>query len=153
MRKRKLLFTLLAAATLMVNTSVWAESDSEIENYTRNADYGSEPYNSKGEESMMEMMVGDMPVTVDWEENESVEALKELAAEDLTIEMSMYGGFEQVGSIGQKCLVMIHRRPPLPATSFSIQVTSWWCSTAAIHGRIPGWGRLSTKLLKRWKNC
>ena len=27
--------------------------------------------------------------------------LKELAAEDLTIEMSMYGGFEQVGSIGQ----------------------------------------------------
>ena len=50
---------------------------------------------------MMEMMVGDMPVTVEWEENESVEALKELAAEDLTIEMSMYGGFEQVGSIGQ----------------------------------------------------
>ena len=50
---------------------------------------------------MMEMMVGDMPVTVDWEENESVEALKELASEDLNIEMSMYGGFEQVGSIGQ----------------------------------------------------
>ena len=42
-----------------------------------------------------------MPVAVDWEENESVEALKELATEDLTIEMSMYGGFEQVGSIGQ----------------------------------------------------
>lgn len=60
-----------------------------------------EPDDSKGEESMMEMMVGDMPVTVEWEENESVEALKELAAEDLTIEMSMYGGFEQVGSIGQ----------------------------------------------------
>ena len=47
MRKRKLLFTLLAAATLMVNTSVWAESDSEIENYTRNADYESEPDDSK----------------------------------------------------------------------------------------------------------
>ena len=100
-RKRKLMFTLLAAATLMVNTSVWAGSDSEIENYTRNADYESEPDDSKGEESTMLMMVGDMSVEVDWEENESVEALKELAAEDLTIEMSMYGGFEQVGSIGQ----------------------------------------------------
>ena len=101
MRKRKLMFTLLAAATLMVNTSVWAGSDSEIENYTRNADYESEPDDSKGEESTMLMMVGDMSVEVDWEENESVEALKELAAEDLTIEMFMYGGFEQVGSIGQ----------------------------------------------------
>ena len=101
MRKRKLMFMLLAAATLMVNTSVWAGSDSEIENYTRNADYESEPDDSKGEESTMLMMVGDMSVEVDWEENESVEALKELAAEDLTVEMSMYGGFEQVGSIGQ----------------------------------------------------
>lgn len=59
------------------------------------------PDDSKGKENTMVMMVGDMPVTVDWEDNESVEALKELAAEDLTIEMSMYGGFEQVGAIGQ----------------------------------------------------
>ncbi len=35
---------------------------------------------------------------VEWEDNESVEALKELCP--FTIEMSMYGGFEQVGSIG-----------------------------------------------------
>jgi hypothetical protein len=38
---------------------------------------------------------------VAWEDNASVEALKALATEGLTIEMSMYGGFEQVGSIGQ----------------------------------------------------
>ena len=101
MRKRKLLFTLLTAATLMINISVWAEANSKIENYTRYADYEREPDDSKGEESTMVMMVGDEPVTVDWEDNESVEALKELAAEDLTIEMSMYGGFEQVGAIGQ----------------------------------------------------
>ena len=55
----------------------------------------------------MQMMIGDTPVTVAWEDNASVEALKVLAegmlpdAEGLTIEMSMYGGFEQVGSIGQ----------------------------------------------------
>jgi len=47
------------------------------------------------------MMIGETPVTVVWEDNASVEALKALAAEGLTIEMSMYGGFEQVGSIGQ----------------------------------------------------
>ena len=37
------MFMLLAAATLMVNTSVWAESDSEIENYTRYTDYEPQP--------------------------------------------------------------------------------------------------------------
>ena len=49
----------------------------------------------------MQMMIGETPVTVAWEDNASVEALKALAAEGLAIEMSMYGGFEQVGSIGQ----------------------------------------------------
>ena len=49
----------------------------------------------------MQMMIGEIPVTVAWEDNASVEALKTLAVEGLTIEMSMYGGFEQVGSIGQ----------------------------------------------------
>jgi hypothetical protein len=49
----------------------------------------------------MQMMIGETPVTVAWEDNASVEALKTLAAEGLTIDMSMYGGFEQVGSIGQ----------------------------------------------------
>ena len=49
----------------------------------------------------MQMMIGDTPVTVAWEDNASVEALKALAAEGMAIEMSMYGGFEQVGSIGQ----------------------------------------------------
>ena len=40
-------------------------------------------------------------VSVEWEDNESVEALRNLVmAEPLSIQMSMYGGFEQVGSIG-----------------------------------------------------
>ena len=52
-------------------------------------------------EKNMQMMIGETAVTVDWEDNASVEALKALAAEGLTIEMSMYGGFEQVGSIGE----------------------------------------------------
>lgn len=50
----------------------------------------------------MKLQINDTPVTVDWEENESVEALKKLAESgSLTISMSPYGGFEQVGPVGQ----------------------------------------------------
>jgi len=52
-------------------------------------------------ENDMQMMIGETPVTVAWEDNASVEALKTLAAEGIAIDMAMYGGFEQVGSIGQ----------------------------------------------------
>lgn len=53
------------------------------------------------EEAALKMRINDVPVTVQWENNESVEALKELVREaPLTINMSMYGGFEQVGPIG-----------------------------------------------------
>ncbi len=48
----------------------------------------------------MRMQIGDTPVQVEWENNESVAALRKLARDGLTIQMSMYGGFEQVGSIG-----------------------------------------------------
>lgn len=51
---------------------------------------------------MLRMMIGNTAVAVDWENNESVEALKaQCENEPLVIQMSMYGGFEQVGSIGQ----------------------------------------------------
>ena len=49
----------------------------------------------------LQMTIGSTPVSVDWEDNEAVEALKDLCRnQPLTIQMSMYGGFEQVGSIG-----------------------------------------------------
>ena len=51
---------------------------------------------------MLQMRIGDTLVAVDWEENESVQALKDLCTDaPLTIPMSMYGGFEQVGAIGK----------------------------------------------------
>ena len=47
------------------------------------------------------MMIGATRVNVEWEGNESVKALLELAkGGPLTVQMSMYGGFEQVGSLG-----------------------------------------------------
>lgn len=53
-------------------------------------------------DTTLQMSIDGVNVDVDWESNESVEALKELCQNGpLTIGMSMYGGFEQVGSIGQ----------------------------------------------------
>ena len=50
----------------------------------------------------MIMKIGDTKVNVDWEDNQAVAALRDMAREgDVTIRMSMYGGFEQVGSLGQ----------------------------------------------------
>lgn len=53
-------------------------------------------------EKELQMKIQDTVVAVDWEDNVSVKALKELCeSKPLTIGMSMYGGFEQVGSIGK----------------------------------------------------
>ena len=56
---------------------------------------------SEQEAETMRLWIGETAVSVNWEDNDAVRALRELVAEQpLTIEMSMYGGFEQVGSIG-----------------------------------------------------
>ena len=89
-------------AALTDGTSVWLDatrlsngSDEEtIRAWARSLKTGSE--------EEMRMTINDMVVSVEWEDNESVTALKELAKSGLTISMSMYGGFEQVGSIGQR---------------------------------------------------
>lgn len=72
---------------------------------TETTDNSSADTEPKQEETMMEkelkMRIGETEVQVVWEENESVQALKELIKDKpLSIQMSMYGGFEQVGSIG-----------------------------------------------------
>lgn len=48
----------------------------------------------------MSLKIGETGVPVTWEDNPSVEALKALLP--LTVEMSMYGGFEQVGPLGRE---------------------------------------------------
>ena len=52
-------------------------------------------------EKELVLRIGDTKVDVTWEDNESVTALKEKAAEGpLTVKMTLYGGFEQVGALG-----------------------------------------------------
>ena len=55
-----------------------------------------DPYMNK----TIELKIGNTVVDVNWLDSESVKALKELAKDGLTISMHMYGGFEQVGSLG-----------------------------------------------------
>ncbi len=51
----------------------------------------------------LKMTINNETVLVSWEDNEAAAALRELASESpITIQMSLYGGFEQVGSIGQR---------------------------------------------------
>ena len=55
------------------------------------------------QKTMLQMKIGETKVSVSWEDTDSVAALKELCKDaPLTIQMSMYGGFEQVGSIGTR---------------------------------------------------
>ena len=50
----------------------------------------------------MKMMIADTEVKAAWENNPSVRVLEEMCKDKpLTIQMSRYGGFEQVGSIGK----------------------------------------------------
>ena len=81
---KKLAALLCAMALCLAGLSALAEGTNSVEG-----------------EKAMQMMIGETPVMVAWEDNASVEALRALAAEGLSIEMSMYGGFEQVGTIGQ----------------------------------------------------
>ena len=54
------------------------------------------------EELTLKLTVNDTEIDVLWEDNESVAALRDLVkGAPLTIQMSPYGGFEQVGPIGQ----------------------------------------------------
>ncbi|MBR0160576.1 MAG: hypothetical protein IJQ02_04750 [Oscillospiraceae bacterium] len=52
-------------------------------------------------ESSLRLFINDTEVTVTWEDNEAVRTLAALVSfEPLAVQMSMYGGFEQVGSLG-----------------------------------------------------
>ena len=93
----KRLFCLMLGMLVMGGCAAEAPAQQEPVSQTAAAEIQEE----KEEEKMLKMMIGDTAVEVVWEENESVSALKELAENSpLSIRMSMYGGFEQVGPIG-----------------------------------------------------
>ena len=95
-------------AVTEISTSENVETESSEENdepegdaMNHTEDNGTVDYEATGDNTMI-MTIGDTKVNVDWEDNRAVEALRDMAKDgDVTIKMTMYGGFEQVGSIGQ----------------------------------------------------
>lgn len=53
------------------------------------------------ETTEMKLFIGDEEVNVEWEDNDAVAALQESVGEEpITVDMSMYDDFEQVGELG-----------------------------------------------------
>ncbi len=58
------------------------------------------PEPAKARKQTLCLAIDGAALSVVWEDNDSVEALKVLAADGgVTVQMSMYGGFEQVGAL------------------------------------------------------
>ncbi len=93
-----------AASGIKEETAAGVVSGLGEEAPAQNAEAQSAESRTKEDEEMeLKLTIADTPVSVEWQDNESVKALKELAEEGpLTVEMEMYGGFEQVGSLGSR---------------------------------------------------
>ena len=90
------------AEVYMTENAAATEADSVIKETEENI-YTEEisTVSEISEMNELTLEIDSVKIPVTWEDNESVEALKELCeTEPLVITMSMYGGFEQVGSIG-----------------------------------------------------
>lgn len=105
-------------------------------------------------EENMKLSIDNQELNVTWENNESVEALKELLP--LTIEMHEYGGFEQTGSIGQSIVRNDSQIDVVPGdivlySGNAISVfysTSFWSYTRLGHINLDN-SELNTLLNKR----
>ncbi len=87
------------AGSIPNDSAVSASSREEI--LTASLENGGDRMPEKEEEKEeLILSIGDKMISVEWENNESVDALKDLAGSGMQINMSMYGGFEQVGSLG-----------------------------------------------------
>jgi hypothetical protein len=115
-RKKSVLSIFLVITLILLISGCGKQSISEsnggtTDDYVEEAEMKTTPSNSseagvnegkqEKTEAILQMKIGDTVVRVEWEDNESVQALKDLCSDEpLVIQMSMYGGFEQVGSIG-----------------------------------------------------
>ena len=104
----KRVLTLLLAIMLIIMTSCGksdnsptpSNTDEPSTTITTPQDDNSTTKEDETANMKLTLKIDDMEVDVIWSDNDSVKALKNLAKDGLTINMSKYGGFEQVGSIG-----------------------------------------------------
>lgn len=96
--KRVLIIALVIVIALLTACS---GADETQQSQNPDPETKTESVEENNEMKPITMTINDEKVEVAWEDNESVKALADLVSESpLTIDTSMYGGFEQVGSIG-----------------------------------------------------
>ena len=105
--KRTLIFliSLIIISTLVAcgkstNSSTPSNTDEPSTTITTPSDDNQTTKEDETANMKLTLKIDDIEVDVIWSDNDSVKALKNLAKDGLTINMSKYGGFEQVGSIG-----------------------------------------------------
>ena len=97
------IFLLLALSACGSKTTTGNEINSDVQKniISQSSELGESTAEENKVNPELTMKINGEIVSVEWENNESVSALKELASESpITIQTSLYGGFEQVGSIG-----------------------------------------------------
>ena len=107
-RKLISLFLIAVFAVLSIgcgNTSAQSPAEEEKNEGSAETPVPTQESISKTEginmEETLHLFINDREIAVNWEDNESVKALADLVSSGpLTVQMSMYGGFEQVGSLG-----------------------------------------------------
>ncbi len=106
---KRILTILLAAALALAlagcagNNNNNAAPENTVPENTSNAAAPEKETPQKEAEMVLTLKIGETPVSVAWESNESVDALKAIAEKaPVKVQMSRYGGFEQVGSLGQR---------------------------------------------------
>lgn len=100
--KKKVLLLILVSALMLV-MSACGTGQTEEQNEEQNTEAKASETEAQKTDMEIQLMIGDQEVKVDWEDNEAVEALaKQVKKQPLTVELSMYGGFEQVGDLGMR---------------------------------------------------
>ena len=103
---KKLLIFLLTIISITLtscgksNSTPTPTTDEPSTTITIPSDDNSTTKEDETETMKLALKIDGIEVDVIWADNDSVKALKNLAEDGLTINMSKYGGFEQVGSIG-----------------------------------------------------
>ena len=90
----------LAAILLLSSCSVKNDRSSPAESIISDPQQMRTSEEIESSEREMNLYIDGNSIPVIWEDNESVKELMRLAENGLTIKMSKYGGFEQVGRIG-----------------------------------------------------
>lgn len=96
-------FTIILILAFALCMAACGASDQAEEQEPAQQTAESETADTETQEETMEMklLLGEEEVMVEWEDNDAVAALKEAVQDQpLTIDMSMYDDFEQVGELG-----------------------------------------------------